>query len=109
MKRSEVWWINFDPSKGSEIRKKRPAVIVSNDSANRALSRVQAVPLSTNVSSIYPSEAKVTLNGKPCKAMADQLTTISKLRVLNREGKLSNSDMEKVDEAIRKQLGLDKT
>jgi len=34
MKRGEVWWVNFAPSVGDEIRKKRPAVIISNDAAN---------------------------------------------------------------------------
>ena len=39
MKRGEVWWVAFDPAVGSEIRKTRPAVIVSNDAANRRLAR----------------------------------------------------------------------
>ncbi len=56
MKRSEVWWINFDPSVGSEIKKKRPAVVISNNTSNSFLSRCQVVPLSTNVDNIYPSE-----------------------------------------------------
>ena len=40
MKRGEVWWVAFDPAVGSEIRKTRPAVIVSNNAANRQLARV---------------------------------------------------------------------
>ena len=44
MNRGEVWWVNFDPSIGGEIQKRRPAIIVSNDVANRHLNRVQVVP-----------------------------------------------------------------
>jgi mRNA interferase MazF len=78
MRRSEVWWVNFEPSIGGEIKKKRPAVIISNDAANKFLNRVQVVPLTSKVNRVYPSEAVVTLNEQPNKAMADQLTTVSK-------------------------------
>ena len=106
MKRGEVWWVNFDPSVGGEVRKKRPAIIVSNDAANRHLNRVQVAPLTSNVGRVYPSEALVAIGGRQSKAMADQLTTVSKLRLFDREGRVSSDDMHRVEHAIRVQLGL---
>lgn len=106
MQRGEVWWVRFGPAIGGEIRKQRPAVIVTNDVALRQLNRVQVIPLTTNVSRVYPGEALVEVNGVPHKAMADQVATVSKLRFGQQMGELSEADMNAVIRAIVVQLGV---
>ena len=108
MKRGEVWWVAFDPALGSEIQKTRPAIIVSNDSANRNLKRVVVVPLTTNTARVFPGEARVSVAGEFCKAMSDQLMAADKLRLKEKLATLSKSDMLEVEQAICVHLGLPK-
>lgn len=106
MKRGEVWWTDFEPAVGGEIRKRRPAMIISNDSANRHLNRVQVVPLSSSIARFSPSEVPILLNGKTRKAMMDQITTVSKLRIGSQLGRISSEDIKQIEQAIKTQLGL---
>ena len=106
MKRGEVWLVEFDPSVGSEIKKTRPAVIVSNDAANRNLARVVVVPLTSNTGRLYPGEAVVTVGGQSSKAMADQIMAADKTRLKDRLGELSKADMLGVEDAIKIHLDL---
>ncbi len=106
MKRGEVWWVSFDPSIGGEIKKKRPAVIVSNDASNKFLNRVQVVPLTSKTDRIYPSEALVIFEGKESKAMTDQLATVGKARLFRRGGALAQKDVRKIEQAIKIQLAI---
>jgi len=105
-RRCEVWWVSFDASVGGEIKKTRPAIILSNDAANRALNRVIVVPISSQVAKLYPGEALVTINGDQRKAMADQIMTASKQRLKNKLGTLSRADVTAVENAVLLQIGM---
>jgi mRNA interferase MazF len=106
LKRGEVWWVFFGPSVGGEVRKTRPAVIVSNNAANAVLNRVVLVPLTSRTDRVYPSEALVQVQGKEAKAMANQITTAARERLQNRVGVLSPDDLRAVEDAILLHLGI---
>lgn len=107
MRRGEVYWVNFDPSVGEEIQKKRPAVVVSIDSFNERFNRAQVVPLtSKNTDKVGPSQALVHTPDGPSKALVDQLTTISSVRLGSYFFRISKEDMEAVEDVIRRHLGL---
>lgn len=98
--------MNFEPSIGGEIQKQRPAVIISNDLANKYLNRVQVIPLTSQVEKIYPGEAFVMLKKKKHRALTNQIMTASKKRLSKKAGVLSTADMSKVEEALKIQLEL---
>jgi mRNA interferase MazF len=105
-RRGEVWLVSFDPSIGGEIQKTRPAVVLSNDTANSLLNRVQVVPISSQVERLYPAEAYVSVNGERRKAMADQITTITKRRLQRSMGMLGKDDIDAVSRVVSLQLGI---
>lgn len=98
--------VNFNPSIGGEIQKVRPTIIVSNNVANQILNRAQVVPVTSSVDRLYPGEAYVIINGNRHKAMANQLTTVSKQRFGDQIGTISREDMQQVEQAIKTQLDL---
>ena len=105
-RRGDVYWVNLDPVVGSEIRKTRPAVVVSNDSCNRYGTRVVVLPITSNVDSLYPGEVLVEVKGKPGRALGDQIRSIDKIRLRDRAGRLTADEMSRVDEALAITLDL---
>ena len=105
-RRGDVFWVTLDPTVGSEIKKTRPAVIVSNNSCNTFGSRVVVLPLTSNVDSLYPGEAMVVVNGKPARVLGDQIRSLDKSRLQSRIDTLSQDELAAVDEAIRITLAL---
>lgn len=105
-RRGDVYWVALDPTMGTEIRKTRPAVVVSNDSANAFGMRVVVAPVASNVSSLFPGEALIVVRGKAGRILGDQLRSIDKKRLRGRIGSLSRDDLRGVDQALRITLDL---
>ena len=105
-RRGDVWWVALDPALGTEIKKTRPAVVVSNDACNTHGSRVVVLPVTSNVESLYPGEAKVRVRGAAARALGDQVRSVDKQRLVSRIAVLSADEMTSVDESLRITLDL---
>ena len=104
--RGDIFWVILDPTVGTEIKKTRPAVVVSNDSCNAFGSRVVVMPLTSNVTTLFPGEAHVHVCAEPSRALGDQLRSIDKARLGKRIGRLTAEDLVAVDNALRITLDL---
>jgi mRNA interferase MazF len=105
-RRGDVFWVNLDPVVGTEIRKSRPAVVVSNDSCNRYGTRVVVLPITSNVDSLYPGEAMIDVKGRPGRALGDQIRSIDKRRLKARVCTLTADEMARIDEALAITLSM---
>src|SRR5687768_10646464 len=106
LRRGSIFWVDFDPGRGGEIRKRRPAIVVSNDTANLISNRVQVVPVSSNSTRVHSWEAAVRVSGRPCKALADQIRTVAKERLLDHIGDVTMTEIQGIERAIKLQLAL---
>lgn len=111
MRRGEIYYADLSPTIGSEINKRRPVLIVSNDANNRAANTVTVLPITSNVSRIHPFEIPLSLKDsglpKPSKALAQQIRTISKQRIRGEAlGRIEVVVMRKAADAMRLHLDL---
>ncbi len=105
-KRGDIYWVDLDPTVGSEINKTRPALIVSNDDNNELSDRVIIAPITSTVRKVYPFEVQIELEAKPRKVLLDQLRCVDKMRLRKKMAFLDLKTMHLIDEAIKISLAL---
>jgi mRNA interferase MazF len=115
MLRGEIWQVDFNPARGSEANKIRPAVVVSNDRANATATRlgrgvVTVVPVTSNVATVYPFQVLLTVGasglGVDSKAQAEQIRSVVAERFHRRLGHISPAELSRLDDALRLHLDL---
>ncbi|GFG71209.1 type II toxin-antitoxin system PemK/MazF family toxin [Mycolicibacter senuensis] len=115
MRRGDIWQVDFDPARGSEANKYRPAVVVSNDRANATAGRlgrgvVTVVPVTSNTATVYPFQvllpATSTGLAVDSKAQAEQIRSVAVERLQRRIGRLPAIELTQLDEALRLHLDL---
>ena len=105
-KRGDIYWVDLDPTVGSEIQKTRPALVISNNTGNEFGSRIIVAPITSSALHVFPFQAGIELNGKPRKILLDQIRTIDKLRLKNKITTVNKSVMTLVEKAIKISLAL---
>jgi mRNA interferase MazF len=115
MRRGDVYWVELDPARGSEASKVRPAVIVSNDGANRAAEKsrhrvVTVVPITSNTARVHAFQVLLPAGAaglrKESKAQAEQVRSIAAVRLHSRAGTLAADLLQRLDRALRMHLAL---
>ena len=106
LNRGNVYWVDLDPTRGSEIRKMRPCVLVGAAPINQARRTVVVVPLSTVGKPRPPIVVPVSCLGKQVVAVCDQIRAVDKTRLIKEAGSLSRDDLEALDLGLRQVLSL---
>lgn len=107
IKRGDIFWVDFDPSKATEIQKKRPALVCSHDVMNENSSRIIVAPITSNLAKIYPFEYAIHDHDQvKGKIMFDQLRSIDKSRLGKKIGNLSIREMQEIEIILKFVLGI---
>ncbi len=105
-RRGEVWWVQLDPVRGSEIRKTRPCVVITTDMVNARRRTVVVVPLSSSPAAVPPLLVKIIVEGRNGVAVIDQIRAVSKERLQSRIGVVSDAELTAIEDALREVLEL---
>ena len=103
MKQYDVYWVNLDPTMGSEIQKTRPGVVITPDEMNDNINTIIIAPLTTK-SHDYPTRLKTNIDGKNCWIVLDQIRAIDKCRLKDKIGELNKKDVSKLKKIINEML-----
>jgi mRNA interferase MazF len=106
IERGEIWWINLDPTVGSEIKKRRPGVVISAAAINQIRSTPVVVPLSSSPDVAPPIVLAMPSAGKNSVAVVDQIRAVDKSRFVAKEGVVSAADLHALESAIKQILQL---
>ena len=106
VRRGDTWWVTLDPTLGAELRKTRPAVVVTVDALNQARGTVVVVPLSTGPLTRPPLVVAAPSAGADSVAVCDQVRAVDKARLTKRIGTLSPTDLRHIEQGLRAVLGL---
>jgi len=99
VKQFDIYWINLNPTVGSEVNKKRPCIIISPDEMNQALNTVIIAPLTSTIKN-YPTRVKIKVKDRTGEVMLDQIRSIDISRLGNKHGTISNKDKENIKETL---------
>jgi mRNA interferase MazF len=100
MRRGDIWWMALDPGQGSEIKKTRPCVVLTNDTLNRLRKTIVVVPLSIAAKAHPPITVPVTCQGRAAVAVIDQVRAVAKHRLQSKVESLSSKDLETITMAL---------
>jgi len=106
-RRGEVWWVQLDPTKGSEIAKTRPCIVMTSDLVNARRRTVVVIPISSGPQPAPPLSIAINHEWVDGVAIIDQIRAAAKERFGNRMGLLSSAEMASVEDGIRQVLALD--
>jgi mRNA interferase MazF len=105
IKQYEIYLVDLNPTRGSEINKTRPAVVVSQNDMNKALETVVVCPLTTSLHPMWRSRIQIDCNKKEAEIAVDQIRTISKGRLIKKVDKLSMDNTIKLRQTISEMYG----